>query len=333
MSQAVWTEERLESLLAAFLGRTLPAAEWTHHAHLLTGAMLARRLPEAELLPALRQNISAYNTASGNVNTQTAGYHEAITAFYAALLGAYTRATAGLPLEDAARQLLASPLADQAIVRKAYDPATLKTVQARLHGAPWDHRDFDPAALVADSLARTFVIRLAVAEDVGRLRPLMHAAIGELLTPFLPPEKVEASREVMGLDTQLIADGTYYVVEHDGQAVGCGGWSRRATLFGGDHSKGRDAALLDPETQPARVRAMYTRPGWERRGIGRLVLKTCEAAAAAEGFGSCELAATLGGEPLYRACGYAVIEPFEALTSGGLAIPLLRMGKVLAPRA
>jgi GNAT superfamily N-acetyltransferase len=174
-----------------------------------------------------------------------------------------------------------------------------------------------------------FAIRTATEADVPVLRALMDAAIGELQRPFLDPEAIEASREVMGIDTQLIADGTYFVVEHEGMAVGCGGWSRRATLFGGDHSAGRDAALLDPSKAPARVRAMYTRPGWERRGIGKLVLKTCEAAAAAEGFTACELAGTLAGEPLYRACGYRKIEAFEAMTSGGLAIPLLRMGKAL----
>jgi GNAT superfamily N-acetyltransferase len=177
-----------------------------------------------------------------------------------------------------------------------------------------------------------FAIRLARLGDAETLRPLMHAAIGELLRPFLPPDKVEASREVMGLDTQLIADGTYYVVEHDGLPVGCGGWSRRATLFGGDHSAGRSAALLDAKTDAARVRAMYTRPGWTRRGIGRLVLDACESAAAAEGFWACELAATVAGEPLYRACGYAMVEPFEVLTSTGLTIPLLRMRKSLFPQ-
>ncbi|MDB5459142.1 MAG: GCN5-related N-acetyltransferase [Caulobacteraceae bacterium] len=176
-----------------------------------------------------------------------------------------------------------------------------------------------------------FTIRLAEAADIARLRPLMHAAIGELLSPFLSPDMVEASREIMGLDSQLIADGTYFVVSSGEQVVGCGGWSRRATLFGGDHSVGRDAALLDPATEPARVRAMYTRSGWERRGIGRLVLATCEAAAAAEQFRTCELAATLGGEPLYRACGYRPVEAFEAETSGGLRIPLIRMRKVLGP--
>jgi GNAT superfamily N-acetyltransferase len=179
-------------------------------------------------------------------------------------------------------------------------------------------------------MTEAFTLRTARAEDRPNLLPLMHAAIGELLTPFLPPEKVEASREIMGMDSQLIADRTYYVVEHAGEAVGCGGWSWRATLFGGDHTAGRDAALLVPGVDAARVRAMYTKPGWTRRGIGRLILAHCEAAAAAEGFTTCELAATLGGEPLYIACGYAPIEAFEAQTRVGLAIPLIRMGKRLS---
>ncbi len=178
-----------------------------------------------------------------------------------------------------------------------------------------------------------FTIRVADIADIDQIRPLMQAAIGLLLKPFLPPDMVEASREIMGLDTQLILDGTYYVVSSGEEIVGCGGWSRRATLFGGDHTAGRDAALLDPAAEPARVRAMYTKPGWARRGIGRRVLKTCEAAAAAEGFGACELASTLGGEPLYRACGYAAVEAFEAETSAGLRIPLIRMRKALSADA
>lgn len=173
-------------------------------------------------------------------------------------------------------------------------------------------------------------IRLAVADDMAVLSPLMNDAIATLLTPFLPPEGVAASFEVMGLDTQLIADGTYFVVEDETGAIGgCGGWSRRATLFGGDHTAGRDAALLDLATDAARVRAMYTHPSHVRRGIGRLVLQTCEAAARAEGFKTCELAAILGGEPLYRACGYHDIEPFFAKTSSGYEVPLIRMGKAL----
>lgn len=169
--------------------------------------------------------------------------------------------------------------------------------------------------------------RLATPDDVPVLKPLMNAAIGELLKPFLSPEQVAASFAVMGLDTQLIKDGTYFVIECDGRIAGCGGWSRRATLFGGDHSAGRDAALLDPAKDAARVRAMYTHPDFTRRGIGRLVLELCEAAAAREGFKRVELAATLSGEPLYRACGYTDIEAFESDTPSGVKVPLIRMGK------
>lgn len=173
-------------------------------------------------------------------------------------------------------------------------------------------------------------VRQAVAADIEPLRALMEHAIGVHLAAYLPPEGVAASFEIMGLDTQLIADGAYFVVEAEGRIAGCGGWSRRATLFGGDHSAGRDDALLDPATEPARIRAMYTHPDFARRGVGKLILETCEAAAAAEGFRRCEMAATLSGEPLYRAAGYATIEPFEADTSSGFKVPLIRMGKVLA---
>jgi len=173
-------------------------------------------------------------------------------------------------------------------------------------------------------------LRLATAGDAPRLKALMDAAIAELLKPYLPPQGVRASFDIMGLDTQLIADGCYFAVESAGEIVGCGGWSRRATLFGGDHSGGRDAALLDPRSEPARVRAMYTHPAHVRRGIGRLILAACEAAATAEGFSACELAATLAGEPLYRACGYEQVERFTAPTSMGVDVPLVRMRKRLS---
>lgn len=172
-------------------------------------------------------------------------------------------------------------------------------------------------------------LRIATTADEPAMRAIMNRAIAELLKPYLPPDAVTASFEIMGLDSQLIADGTYFAVTDGEQIAGCGGWSRRATLFGGDHTAGRNAALLDPATEPARVRAMYTDPAHVRRGIGRMVLDACENAARAEGFRSVELAATLAGEPLYRACGYEVIEPFTSRTSGGLDIPLLRMGKTL----
>jgi GNAT superfamily N-acetyltransferase len=172
-------------------------------------------------------------------------------------------------------------------------------------------------------------LRLARLDDIESLRELMNAAIHQLQAGFLSPEQVAASFSVMGLDSQLIADGTYFVVEADGRIGGCGGWSRRATLFGGDHSANRDAALLDPAKDAARVRAMDTHPGFARRGVGRMILAACEAAAAAEGFVACELAATLAGEPLYRACGYQPLEHFKAATPMGVDVPLIRMGKRL----
>lgn len=170
--------------------------------------------------------------------------------------------------------------------------------------------------------------RRATPADVPALRAVMDAAIGELQAGFLTREQIAASRPIMGLDTQLIQDGTYFVVEADGRIAGCGGWSRRATLYGGDHSPGRDAALLDPTRDAARIRAMYTHPDFARRGVGRLVLELCEAAAAAEGFRRVELVGTMAGEPLYAAAGYEAVERFED-DRGGTAVPLVRMEKAL----
>ena len=156
---------------------------------------------------------------------------------------------------------------------------------------------------------------------------LMTASIRELVGALLDQPRVEASFEIMGVDTQLIEDGTYFVVECENRMAGCGGWSRRATMFGGDHSKGRDARLLDPASEPARVRAMYTHPDFVRRGIGRRVLSLCEAAAAHEGFRSLELVATVAGEPLYLACGFSIIERIDVPTSHGVTVPCARMSK------
>jgi len=175
-----------------------------------------------------------------------------------------------------------------------------------------------------------FSVRLATRGDLPALLPLVDAAIGELLKGFLDPAQIASSRAIMGVDTQLIDDGTYFLVEADAGAVaGCGGWSRRATLYGGDHSAGRDAALLDPATEPARVRAMYTHPSYARRGVGRLVLTHCEAAARAEGFRTLELMATMAGRPLYESAGFT---PVEHLTdaSGGTPVPLVRMRKPIS---
>ncbi len=174
-------------------------------------------------------------------------------------------------------------------------------------------------------------IRLATEADRPAIRAIMDLAIRQLQAPFLSEAEIAASFDIMGLDTQLIEDGTYYVVEAAGEVVGCGGWGRRATRYGGDHSSSRDASLLDPARDAARVRAMYTHPDHARKGIGRLILKTCEAAAAAEGFRRAELVATLSGEPLYRACGYAVVREMDAETKSDVAIPVRAMAKDLDP--
>lgn len=171
--------------------------------------------------------------------------------------------------------------------------------------------------------------RLATESDIEALARLVDAAITELQATFLSPAQIESSRTIMGVDTLLIRDGTYFVIEADGCLAGCGGWSRRATLYGGDQTPGRSARLLDPSTEPARVRAMYTHPDFVRRGVGRRILSLCESAARAEGFSRTELMATLSGQPLYLACGY---EPLERIMDdrGGAPVPLVRMQKRLS---
>jgi GNAT superfamily N-acetyltransferase len=170
--------------------------------------------------------------------------------------------------------------------------------------------------------------RLATRGDIDALRVLMDAAISELQKPFLAEPQIVASRAIMGLDSQLIVDGTYFIVNEDGVLAGCGGWSRRATLYGSDQSPGRSAALLDPARDAARLRAMYTHPDHVRKGVGRTIASLCELAARSDGFKTMELMATLAGEPLYRACGYESVERVSE-HRGGVAVPLVRMHKAL----
>lgn len=172
--------------------------------------------------------------------------------------------------------------------------------------------------------------RLATLDDVPELSALMTESIRRLIGAYFDDARVEASFEIMGIDTQLIEDGTYFAVDGDDRIVGCGGWSRRATMFGGDHSGGRSLRRLDPSTEPARVRAMYTHPDHARRGIGTRVLHACEAAAAAEGFTMLELVATVAGEPLYASQGFTVFERIDVPTSKGIAVPCARMRKPVA---
>lgn len=173
-----------------------------------------------------------------------------------------------------------------------------------------------------------FSHRLATRDDLPVLTRLMNESIRELLKPFLAPPQIAVSFSIMGLDTQLVDDGTYYVIEADGRIAGCGGWSRRLTLYGSNRTAGRDSALLDPETDPARIRAMYTDPGFTRRGIGRLVMSLCEENARADGFRQAQLMATMAGAPLYRKCGYVELE-HTTYEEGDVSVPLIRMGKDL----
>jgi GNAT superfamily N-acetyltransferase len=175
-----------------------------------------------------------------------------------------------------------------------------------------------------------FSQRVATIEDLDALREVMRRSIENLQTGFLTPEQVRVSHTVMGLDTQLIKDGTYFVVERDGRIAGCGGWSWRSTLYGGDESMvSREPEALDPASDAARIRAMYTDPDFARQGVGRLVMRLCEDAAMSGGFRRATMMATMAGVPLYEACGYVQVEPVLSAAVDGIRVPLVRMEKDL----
>lgn len=179
------------------------------------------------------------------------------------------------------------------------------------------------------SNTESLTLRLATDADADTIKALMARAIRELQAEYLTPEQVEASQAGMGLDRQLIADQSYFTVWDGGQLVGCGGWSFRATLYGGDHSEGRDIRMLDPATERARIRAMYTHPDSINRGIGRMILTASENAAKAAGFLALEMAATMAGKPFYAKCGYTVeSEWFDE--NGAVPVPLATMVKTFA---
>jgi GNAT superfamily N-acetyltransferase len=175
-----------------------------------------------------------------------------------------------------------------------------------------------------------FTHRIATLGDLEALREVMRRSIATLQTGFLTAEQVRVSHMVMGLDTQLIKDGTYFIVEKDGRIAGCGGWSWRSTLYGGDESLvSREPEALDPATEAARIRAMYTDPDFARQGVGRLVIELCEEAALGAGFGRATMMATMAGVPLYEACGYVEAEPVLSAPVDGIRVPLVRMEKTL----
>jgi GNAT superfamily N-acetyltransferase len=166
--------------------------------------------------------------------------------------------------------------------------------------------------------------------DIPALEELIPLSIRVLQAPYYSSAQTEAALgTVFGVDRQLIRDGTYFVVEQERTIVGCGGWSKRKSLYGGDHDRVGEDEALDPKRDPARIRAFFVHPAWARRGIGRCILITCEQAASDAGFQKAELVATLAGEPLYVSFGYAAVERYEVPMTGGLSLPVVRMTKYL----
>jgi N-acetylglutamate synthase-like GNAT family acetyltransferase len=173
-------------------------------------------------------------------------------------------------------------------------------------------------------------IRPASLDDIPVLERLIARSVMELQAGDYSREQREGALGTLyGVDRQLIRDGSYYVAESDGTITGCGGWSRRKTLFGADAVPGRDDGALDPAQDAARIRAFFVDPGWARRGIGGRLLETCEAAAVAYGFTRLEMAATLTGVALYRAFGYAERERLDIPLPEGGVLPCVRMVKEL----
>jgi GNAT superfamily N-acetyltransferase len=174
-------------------------------------------------------------------------------------------------------------------------------------------------------------LRLACESDIPLLGELIPLSVRALQAPYYSPAQMEAALgPVFGVDRQLIRDGTYFVVQKENQLIGCGGWSRRQTLFGSD--EGRNEAqnpMVNPLRDPARIRAFFVHPDFARLGIGRTLLLACEEAILEAGFYTAELVATLAGEPLYARHGYAVVERYEILLANGLGLPAVRMRKVL----
>jgi len=176
----------------------------------------------------------------------------------------------------------------------------------------------------------TYTLRKATFADRHAIKQLIVESARSLSREHYSGEQIEATiATVFGVDTNLIIDGTYFVAESDGQLIGCGGWSKRKTLFGGDQMKsGGIDALLDPATEAARIRAFYVHPRWARQGIGSKLIAACEAAARAAGFSRIELLATLPGEPLYTANGYEKAGATEIETPNE-SLPAVRMIKSL----
>ena len=182
---------------------------------------------------------------------------------------------------------------------------------------------------------KRYELRLAAEADIPQLRELIELSVRVLQREDYSREQIDAALgTALGVDTQLIADETYYAAEGAlpggvKEIVACGGWSRRKTLYGSDHGPYRESALLDPKVDAAKIRAFFVHPKWVRMGIATVILETCEQAAMAEGFRRLEMGATLTGVPMYLARGYSEIERIEVPLAHGLTLPVVRMGKTV----
>jgi GNAT superfamily N-acetyltransferase len=177
---------------------------------------------------------------------------------------------------------------------------------------------------VSDGLS----LRVAIQDDVPAIVKLIDASVrGLSMNYYSGPQIDQALRHVFGVDTQLILDRTYYVIESpEGELAASGGWSRRRTLYGGDQHKGNAAdPLLDPKTEPARIRAFFVPPRYARRGLGRRVFEACRASAERAGFSALELGATLPGVPFYETLGFKAVERVDAAMPDGLVLQIVRM--------
>lgn len=173
-------------------------------------------------------------------------------------------------------------------------------------------------------------IRIATLEDLPALAELIPLAVRELSVGYYSPDQIEAAnRYIFGPDTRLIEDGTYYIALAGDQLVGAGGWGKRKTLFGGDQMKGEQDPLLDPATEPARLRAFYVHPEWARKGIASRIVESCFDSARRHGFREVELLATLPGVPLYLHFGFQNIQPMDVTMPNGLALPCVVMRRSL----
>ena len=174
-----------------------------------------------------------------------------------------------------------------------------------------------------------FNYRLATLEDILNIKGLMENSITKLLGNYVNKAELEASFESMGLDDQLIKDKTYFLIYSEGLLVGCGGWSNRKTLFGGNHTPNRSNDFLNPNEDAAKIRAMYTHPDWIRMGVGTLILEIAEKEASNSGFKRCELMATLSGIHLYKVRGYKVNEEIIYKSKKGNSVKMFKMTKLL----